>query len=619
MKKKRVLFTTHHLVNYAGSELVIFDLAKEFRNFFYDVTVVTFSYDYPIKKIFEKENIRVTNILFDELKIKNYDIIWVQHAPVLYYILFEKGVKAKHILSSSLSPYEPLETPPIFANELSLCLAISEENKKELIALGVKEEKISIFLNSVPDKYFNFFNENKIAKLNNVVVVSNHIPKEIYEVIDMLKKHNIKVDIFGFNNNFDLVTAEKLQKYDAIITIGRTVQNGLSMGIPVYCYDHFGGPGWINKENINLAEFYNFSGRCTNRKIQAKSIFKEITSEFLNAFKDRDYLYTIAKQRYSLTINVSSVLSILKNTKYLTMKNVYKYLYMKKHNQYYVRELKNSLYLKNLIEKVIFQVFWPSDEGYSEEKSKYLAIKADGEVNNLEILLPSGVEGPLRIDPANCPAYIEIQSIDLLTDDSDSEDLVSLAHCSADNDFSGLSVGRGGVYLNSKKSFSLLAIDEDPQLYWDNLVINDNLKPLKLRLAIRIDKERLPGFIALLETDIKNREEQLNQQKNEFSRMQIELRDKEEQITQQANELSQMQDELVTRDRLLSQQANELSQMQAELVTRDRLFSQQANELSQVQAELAIKEEQLIQIFNSRSWRITAPLRWIEQFTRRDK
>lgn len=339
---KTVLFTNHQLAQYAGSELVIFDLANAFRSLGFEVTIATFMYDYPIKSQFEAEQLNVINCLNNDLTLKNYDLIWAHHTPVLYHVLFEQKVTAKHIVTNSLSPYEPLESPPIFANDLTLSLANSEETKKELLSLGINEDKIMVFLNSVPDEYYNWYKEKNTPELTKIVVVSNHVPEEIRDTITILQSKDIIVDVLGIEGKFELVTATKLSEYDAVITIGRTVQHSLSLGIPVYCYDHFGGPGWIVAENLDKAETYNFSGRCTNRKFDAINIFEDITSGFNKAFYARKSLYSIAKERYSLSTNVASILSRLVSSNKVIMDDIYKYAAINRHNLYYVRELRKN-------------------------------------------------------------------------------------------------------------------------------------------------------------------------------------------------------------------------------------------------------------------------------------
>lgn len=64
--------------------------------------------------------------------------------------------------------------------------------------------------------------------------------------------------------------------FDAVLTIGKTVQYSLSMGIPCYIYDHFGGEGWLTPETFDREAFYNFSGRSTKRFVGGDLITDEL-------------------------------------------------------------------------------------------------------------------------------------------------------------------------------------------------------------------------------------------------------------------------------------------------------------------------------------------------------
>ena len=78
------------------------------------------------------------------------------------------------------------------------------------------------------------------------------------EVIARQRQFNISY--FGGKNNVR-ITPDLLLKFDLILTIGKTVQYGLVLGIPVYNYDHFGGDGYITLQNIDFESNYGFTGK----------------------------------------------------------------------------------------------------------------------------------------------------------------------------------------------------------------------------------------------------------------------------------------------------------------------------------------------------------------------
>lgn len=340
--RNNILLTTHNLKNYGGSELNILDLAIELSNENADVFVATFLYDYPIKKLFDDKKIKVVNILTDNLPIRQFDLIWAQHAPVLYHILFEQNIIADKIIFSSLSPYEPLEVSPAFVNDLTFCLANSYETRDQLIIEGVSPEQIFVFPNSVSEDFFqqSFVNQSKLLK--RICIVSNHIPEELIETKTILGDLGISCDIYGQRHNYKLVTPSLLQPYDAILTIGKTVQYGLALGKPVYCYDQFGGPGWITLKNIETAQYYNFSGRCCNRKLPALLLTEDIVNGFQTCLFQQSQLNEYAVKNFSLRKNIKHLFNLVNNkTNILHVDIIKNNFRCKRANQYYVRWLKS--------------------------------------------------------------------------------------------------------------------------------------------------------------------------------------------------------------------------------------------------------------------------------------
>jgi hypothetical protein len=72
------------------------------------------------------------------------------------------------------------------------------------------------------------------------------------------------------------VTPELIHEHDAVVSIGKTVQYALAAGVPVFCYDHFGGPGWLNDGNVEAAARHNFSGRGFTARDSASELVEEI-------------------------------------------------------------------------------------------------------------------------------------------------------------------------------------------------------------------------------------------------------------------------------------------------------------------------------------------------------
>ena len=130
------------------------------------------------------------------------------------------------------------------------------------------------------------------------------------EAACLLRKNNIEVVGIGkkFKNSLRL-TPKILSTYDAVVTIGKTVQYAIANSCPVYCYDYLGGPGWLTTSNFLEAEKYNFSGRCCNRKRSAQNIVSTITEEYETGLKNIGRLREMRLKQYNLSVYVEKILS----------------------------------------------------------------------------------------------------------------------------------------------------------------------------------------------------------------------------------------------------------------------------------------------------------------------
>jgi hypothetical protein len=140
------------------------------------------------------------------------------------------------------------------------------------------------------------------------MLVSNHPPKEVIAALSILQKQGISVEFVGTGGHEVLVSADVLEQYDAIVTIGKTAISGIALQLPVYCYDHFGGSGWITLDNIERVAWHNFSGRGFGLR-SASEIASEIASGFSSAQQEGSALSAHIRHQRSLPDNVTRILS----------------------------------------------------------------------------------------------------------------------------------------------------------------------------------------------------------------------------------------------------------------------------------------------------------------------
>jgi glycosyltransferase involved in cell wall biosynthesis len=320
-ENKKILLTNHHLENYAGSELVTFELAKEFQSRGWDVYVATFSYGGNMKELFEKNDISVFNILNESLLTKDFDLVWGHHFPVLYKCFFKDQIKTKNLVLSSLSPYEPLESIVHLHEESNAVIFNSQETYNHHIQYFEKfASKFQVFPNSVGQEYFEKSKNSFNHDIKKIAIVSNHAPPEVMEAIEKLEAKNIEVIFVGQQQKSQLVDSALLMSCDVVITIGRTVQHCMALKVPVFVYDHFGGPGWLNDTNLKEVEWFNYSGRCCRNKLSVDEIIRDIFSGYKSALENLPFFYNYAQEKYNLSNNISNILNRLNFEKQAVIK-----------------------------------------------------------------------------------------------------------------------------------------------------------------------------------------------------------------------------------------------------------------------------------------------------------
>lgn len=303
--QKNVLITNYEIATYSGSEINAATIAKRMKELGYKVYIAALDFDAPlyndVKDSFD-ECINLKNDEFDFSSIE-FDYIWAHHFFTLDWLIFEKGVKAKKIIYSSLSGKEYLEAAPIYANELSIVLANSPETQAQLLEDGV--ENVQLFENYSFMEYFN--RDIKVEKLKNIAIVSNHVPDELNETVPMLIEKGYNVDIYGIAGKQELITDKILEKYDAIITIGKTVQYSMSLKIPVYIYDRFGGQGYLKMSNMEKNRAHNFSGRGYEKKTK-EELCEDIINDFENALLELENIKQYALENFCFEKKVDDLI-----------------------------------------------------------------------------------------------------------------------------------------------------------------------------------------------------------------------------------------------------------------------------------------------------------------------
>jgi hypothetical protein len=308
-----VLVTQGFLMNIAGSETVTFEVAQHFSVSGARVTIVTNG----IADIWSQRFLGLVNctvvmandpLLDGLLRADPPDLAWIHHQLVPEFIL--RNRESTTVVFNHMSGAHPLEYP--FSTAVVRALAsLVVFNAKEIldiqaatgILVGIPSNRHAVFGNPAPDAFYVETPRPRPA-LSKLLVVSNHIPEELFEAIALIRSwHEIEVDVIGLESHkgarVEPITPAIILGADAVITIGKTVQYSIASGVPVYLYDKFGGPGWLSSGTFFQAQEFNFSGRSFGNK-SAGAIAEEIIEGFATATAESQELHALHARSLTL-------------------------------------------------------------------------------------------------------------------------------------------------------------------------------------------------------------------------------------------------------------------------------------------------------------------------------
>jgi glycosyltransferase involved in cell wall biosynthesis len=306
---RTALVACSRLVDFAGSEITALEIAQALRNLGVEVEMAALEIGAPMEGEIKLLDIKYIDLSKISISGRAFDFLWVNHYVTAYHLLVKEGIRAKTAVFSSLSHFEPIETPPLPFFSFSRYTVNSEESLSHFkINYPNFKDKVGVFPNAAPFEFFDAYRKSLVGRIKSIAIISNHPPSEIIDLIVHFRKEGIEVDLIGIHGKNLRVTPCILSNYSAVITIGKTVQYCLAIGIPVFCYDHFGGPGWITLESFELAFAKNFSGRCAPSRRVSGCIALEISSGFKAALNQREALQGLAKTHFDIAKNLLSVL-----------------------------------------------------------------------------------------------------------------------------------------------------------------------------------------------------------------------------------------------------------------------------------------------------------------------
>lgn len=240
---QRILITNAWLKDIGGSELVAVELAEEYAARGWEAVLYSPIIGEPLLSSIDPKVIVTSK--YPDLDA-GWDIVWDQHGVLVNALDRRPG---QVICTNHMSSYVEMEKPryELKGSVVDRIFCNSEETRMSMGAeFALKAE---LMQNPSP------FRTANVYRGTAALFISKHRPKELFEVVERLSIPSLMY------NGDTRINRRVFTHASFLVANGKSVQYALTAGVPVFLYDHFGGPGWLTENNFEKAAYYNFSGR----------------------------------------------------------------------------------------------------------------------------------------------------------------------------------------------------------------------------------------------------------------------------------------------------------------------------------------------------------------------
>lgn len=285
---RRFLITQISLRNIRGSEMVALELAEYLKSHGARVQVYTREHTGAMADMAKASGIQVIDDPKHPFRFEDYDAIWVHHQllpPALLAQLADPPAPMPVFVFHHMSSLDSnrMEQPYIkdFERRLAgLSLFISEDAKNKWLPRLGPAHPAALFQNPAPEAFSQYTHTPYPAAPRRVLVVAN---RNAFAVT-ALQNLGMQVHVRGLGGgSYCRVLPGDFDGYDAVVTMGKTVQYCLCAGVPVYVYGAYGIPGWLTEDNFEQAARSAFCGRGFPDKKSGSGTAAEIRDGFARA------------------------------------------------------------------------------------------------------------------------------------------------------------------------------------------------------------------------------------------------------------------------------------------------------------------------------------------------
>jgi hypothetical protein len=265
-----ILITNHHLNLFGGSETFSYTLATALKGAGHSVAILTVEAG-PVAEKLIQAGIPVQT---DPAKIPfSPDVIHSHHNSMAMLARGAFPETPMLFLSHGIMP--GLESPPSIDTGIALFAGVSEEVQANLIQ-NYGLEDVVICRNGIDlERHYPLKEIN--AKPERVLIISNHYSNEQLALVQgACGIIGAQLNMIGLQTQSVWETESYINMHDIVISLGRGCLEAMACARAVFIFDHFGGDGFITKENYEEIRKHNFSGRRYRKQYTPDTMAAEL-------------------------------------------------------------------------------------------------------------------------------------------------------------------------------------------------------------------------------------------------------------------------------------------------------------------------------------------------------
>jgi glycosyltransferase involved in cell wall biosynthesis len=300
----KILLCNNTMAMLAGSELVTYNIAKKLKERKHKVTIYSPKIGGVLWDKCKENDIFVTP---DLREVEEPDVVHAHHHDPTKQVL-EKfpNVPVVFTLHGIIGGPESAPKELVKRGERVQFVAVSEEVRAliqhlysadaEIIRQGIDLDRFK------PQNPIN--KEIKTALLSTSYMSPEHsFVKQLKKAMDMI---GVRLAGIGKDYNWTWETEKAYNNADIVFAIGRGVLEAMACNRPAFLYGHWGQSGILDKEKMDSAKQFNFSGRDVRYEFLGwKDILKE-----LEAYQPRKNYRKLVNKDYDLNDKVNQYIKL---------------------------------------------------------------------------------------------------------------------------------------------------------------------------------------------------------------------------------------------------------------------------------------------------------------------